>query len=208
MAEADFFITSDFGPRGSNHHDGLDLRAEVGSKVKPPYDDMEIELVRLRDGFGLHIVLKKLFKTKDTKFIIRALYAHLSKISNWIVDLDDVKNNSDESGKLVEGGIRFKDKTVSRGDVIGETGGGNDEDSTQSINGKPFKGKSDAPHLHFEMRKESQNSNGEFHPDPLSAYYHNSKPLNPQPLLKDNIPVGYKSEDFRDDSHGEHTSDP
>ena len=66
-------VTSSFGPRGSEHHDGIDLRASSGTPVYAAYDGKVIYAGSKISGYGRMIVLRH-----DGK--LSTIYAHNSKL--------------------------------------------------------------------------------------------------------------------------------
>ena len=122
--------TSGFGARWGTNHKGIDLKASSGTRVLAA---AEGEVVKSDDtsdpnGYGGQIMIKHNIdgKTYYTK------YAHLRK-------------------RYVQRG-----ETVSAGEKIGESGGGDND---------PNKGRATGPHLHFEVLDSG------------------TTPLNPEPFL-------------------------
>lgn len=66
-------VTSPFGPRGRRFHDGLDLRANVGTPVYAAHDGKVIYSGRKVGGYGRVVVIKH-----DTG--LTSIYAHNSKL--------------------------------------------------------------------------------------------------------------------------------
>ncbi len=66
-------VTSNFGSRSGEHHDGVDLRAQTGTEVRAAYDGRVIYSGNKIRGYGRMIVLRH-----DLK--LSTVYAHNSKL--------------------------------------------------------------------------------------------------------------------------------
>jgi murein DD-endopeptidase MepM/ murein hydrolase activator NlpD len=66
-------VTSNFGNRGSEHHDGIDLRASTGTPVFAAYDGKVIYAGSKISGYGRMIVIRHEGK-------LSTIYAHNSKL--------------------------------------------------------------------------------------------------------------------------------
>lgn len=66
-------VTSSFGERGSHHHDGIDLRAPIGTQVRAVGDGKVIYSGSKISGYGRMIVIRHAGK-------LSSIYAHNSKL--------------------------------------------------------------------------------------------------------------------------------
>lgn len=192
-------INSVFGPRdinvsyASKFHLGVDIGVPNGTNVYCVGDGV-IELIRLRNGYGLHIVTTH---TTNDGEVFRVLYGHLSDINKNILNLDTL--TQEQRNALTNGGIKL-DKNVKINTLIASSGG--DKNETSSINGINFKGTSGGPHLHFEIREEKT---PKIVSSPSGIYFDNSTPKDPLIL----IPMGYNNPKYAisDIEHGDLESD-
>lgn len=129
LLNKNFEKTSGFGPRWGRKHKGIDLKAEVGTRVVAVLPGKVIKAGNFNDGYGGQVLIKH----KTEEGVLYSRYAHLKK---WYV-----RDNEE----------------VSQGQKIGESGGDK---------GDPNAGRSDGPHLHFEILDEGQ------------------VPMDPEPILK------------------------
>ncbi|MEK6705943.1 MAG: M23 family metallopeptidase [Bdellovibrionota bacterium] len=66
-------VTSNFGKRGTDHHEGIDLRAELGTAVYSAHDGVVMYADDRIGGYGNMVVLRH-------KSGISTIYAHNSKL--------------------------------------------------------------------------------------------------------------------------------
>jgi hypothetical protein len=111
-----FSVTSNFGQRNMGNHKGIDLKAESGTRVVAAASGRVIKADTTSDpnGYGGQVLIRH--DADGNTFYTK--YGHLRKL--------DVS----------------KGDIVSKGEVIGESGGGKDD---------PNRGRSTGPHLHFEL---------------------------------------------------------
>jgi len=126
-----FKSNSSFGMRNNAKHKGIDLKADSGDRVVAALPGVVVKSDDTTDpkGYGGQILIKHDIDGK----IFYTRYAHLRK--RYVVT----------------------NETVSQGEKIGESGGGEDD---------PNKGRATGPHLHFELLDYGQT------------------PIDPEPYLK------------------------
>jgi len=127
-----FEMNSPYGPRWGRQHKGIDLKADVGTRIVSVLPGKVIQAGNFNDGYGGQVLIKH----KTDEGIVYSRYAHLKK---WYVrDGEEVSQNQ----------------------KIGESGG---------AQGDPNAGRSEGPHLHFEILDEGQ------------------RPMDPEPILKSGV---------------------
>jgi murein DD-endopeptidase MepM/ murein hydrolase activator NlpD len=87
----DMYVTSPYGPRniGDGFHDGLDLRASVGTEIFPLMDECYVMKSRKQDmdAWGKYIVLYQ------PRYGLQFIYSHLSEVfveENQLVYMDEL----------------------------------------------------------------------------------------------------------------------
>lgn len=173
--ETNMKISCGIGPRipptkgASSNHKGIDVTVNSGTNLFAIQDGV-IELIRLRNGYGLQIITKHVINGVTW----RALYAHLSDVSKEATGLDLNNLTAEEKYALTNAGIT-PNKEVKKGVVIAKSGGSGDK----QISGIKLAGTSTGGHLHFEIREErSPNIPGTW-----DAYTNNSIVRDPAQLL-------------------------
>ena len=111
-----FSVTSNFGQRDMGNHKGIDLKAESGTPVVAAASGRIVKADATSDpnGYGGQVLIRH--DAEGNTFYTK--YGHLRKIN------------------VSKGAL------VSKGQVIGESGGGKND---------PNRGRSTGPHLHFEI---------------------------------------------------------